>query len=134
MRPFTKNIHKCLTCGQEFSVHAYRTAKGEGKYCSVACSSIARRMEKSWAWKGGRFFTKGYWWLTLPKARRFPEHRYIMEQTLGRELLQHERVYHINGIKSDNTPSNLSLTPPKRKFFRTKLPDGDTRPLEPVEP
>jgi hypothetical protein len=52
---------------------------------------------------------EGYRRLTLPDGRRPLEHVHVMEQQLGRRLVDGENVHHKNGVKHDNAPGNLEL-------------------------
>ena len=85
-------------------------------------------------WKGGRRLDKsGYVLLYMPDhpdARRLKgrksgghirEHRWVMEQALGRRLLPTEVVDHINGQKGDNRLENLRLYASNADHLRETL-------------
>jgi hypothetical protein len=65
----------------------------------------------------GGFRKEGYVMLTID-GREIEEHRYVMEQELGRPLEDWEEVHHKNEVKHDNRPENLVLT---NKWTHKKL-------------
>lgn len=115
---------------------------GNGKVCSVdgcnsglmakgLCGSHYYRwrndliLDNDWR-RAGKF---GPWWKnakgymqrrrTLPDGTRQQEfqHRVVMEEMIGRPLLENENVHHRNGDRADNSPENLQL-------WSTKQPKG----------
>lgn len=80
-------------------------------------------------WKGGRIYDgQGYIKIYMPEHpfnndSYVLEHRLVMEQFLGRYLLQGEIIHHINGITDDNRKENLLLFENKSKHseFHNRL-------------
>lgn len=57
-----------------------------------------------------RLNAEGYVTVPVPgEGRTRLQHRVIMESILGRPLLRHETVHHINGDRADNSTGNLEL-------------------------
>lgn len=61
-------------------------------------------------WKGGLTRHKAGYIMTLVPERGYVfDHRLVMEEIIGRPLLDTENVHHKNGVKDDNRPENLEL-------------------------
>ena len=102
------------TCGTERVVAMSRLKNGRSTSCGcLRAELVSRKGEESPNWKGGvsRWLRPdGYVSLLFSDTkRRVVEHRYVMEQHLGRRLLSSERVHHRNGERADNRIENLEL-------------------------
>ena len=118
---------QCATCNKTFAKKSYDSKKYwlVKKFCSIKCSGTlfkkgvplpeehkenlrSIRGSKHPSYKGSVTMMNGYNRITHPqKGGLIPEHRYIMEVHLKRELTDQEHVHHINGVRDDNRIENL---------------------------
>ena len=103
----------CLNCNKELLLKRYENCNGKynEKFCSRKCLSQFWRGENHPAFKGGRFIDNfGYVHILVEGAGKYIlEHRFLMENKIGRRLTNQEHVHHIDGDKSNNSLNNLML-------------------------
>lgn len=92
---------ECKNCGKTFETT-------RNKFCSKKCVSEYRKSTGLFK-KNGFWYENGYRVLYLDGGGHIKEHIKIMENAVGRKLLENEIVHHINGIKDDNRIENLQL-------------------------
>lgn len=72
------------------------------------CSGIHKRGTSYGKAKDWHLNTAGYLYKCI-NGIGILQHRYIMEQHLGRKLGSKEHVHHINGVRTDNRLENLEV-------------------------
>ena len=101
----------CGTCGISIEKKHPRQ-----KYCSVKCAQTGRIRVGSSSKPIGTRSSAANGYIQVKVGKEHPsaskqgwmlEHRYVMEQKLGRHLSRKERVHHKNGVRNDNRAENL---------------------------
>ena len=104
---------KCEHCQSDYYVPKHRLETA--KYCSRSCLGHAHPERAEKARNNSPIMLRA----GLSEPRRYKtiringkfvrEHRYLMEQHLGRKLDRNEQVHHINGDCRDNRIENLQV-------------------------
>lgn len=102
----------CEYCGKPLQ----KNVKPKVRFCSRSCALAARNKHGGHSLPDGAKYKDNTGYIRIKvDGQWLLEHRYIMEQKLGRPLEPHERVHHRNGNRSHNTHENLELWTVKRK-------------------
>jgi hypothetical protein len=107
-------VKVCGGCGYRFPFCGSGNP-GTGRYCQRECANRAtkpmrgRKGPSSPNWKGGRSVSKEGYVGVRVNGEYIAEHRYVISQHIGRDLLPEETVHHKNGVHGDNRLENLEL-------------------------
>lgn len=106
----------CLHCSKDFIAKSINI-----KFCSNSCAGKSAGVMNTLPQFTKRYIRYGYVVIKVGKEW-IREHRYVMERHLGRKLLKTEDVHHVNGIKDDNSISNLQVVQRDRHYGNVKCP------------
>lgn len=106
----TGKTFNCKICSKEFYAPKCRVDSGKVKYCSRSCMAkdLLPKHREIHGFQKTNKPLHTYKHICVD-GKRFREHRWIMEQHLGRKLERWEHVHHINDDSSDNRLENLEV-------------------------
>ena len=99
---------KCKVCRQLFTPPKY----SQRACCSTLCANKLKnidRIKNEYWWVNSKGYYEGCVWENGIR-RRVRQHRWIMENHLGRKLTPFEHIHHIDGNRLNNDLTNLELT------------------------
>src|ERR1700690_1864168 len=98
-------FYSCQECKRQ--TYAPQWRKGKAKFCSRSClaKKLLPKYQVRFKTSGKPFHT--YKVFKSPDGRMIREHRWVMEQYLGRKLMSNEHVHHIDGNSRNNLIQNL---------------------------
>jgi len=91
----------CTNCGVSFDRFRSFIRPGQRTFCSLTCRNSGYNL-------GGHIDKGGYRIVSINGVAT-REHRFIMEQSIGRKLHANEDVHHVNGDRLDNRIENLTI-------------------------
>lgn len=132
--PECRGLLACVSCGKKLNVHFNRVVERRRRcfscYKEVAEMFAARGADHHF-WKGGRAkTTNGYVEVHKPEHPRSSgrgyvyEHILVAERKLGRPMKSTEVTHHINKIRHDNRPENITVMS-KTAHDRLHKPDRE---------
>lgn len=89
-------------------------------------NSEAHKGLRAWNKANGYIDRMGYRVITVG-GKQIREHRYIVEQVMGRTLLPGEVVHHINHDRSDNRAENLEIHKTHSEHMREHMTPEESR-------